>query len=70
VSTDVSEKNIASIFRIEVQTKRKILPPESPGLLLGLLCNPEDGGDMFLRNVSPNYTALKPRKPFFSWSLQ
>jgi hypothetical protein len=36
VSTDVSDKHIASIFRVE-----KII----------LAKNPEDGGDMFLRNV-------------------
>jgi hypothetical protein len=35
------------------------------GFLLGLLFYPEDGGDMFLRNVgrlSANYTALYPRR--------
>jgi hypothetical protein len=33
--------------------------------LLDLLLNPEDGGDMFLRNISklpPDYTALYPRR--------
>jgi hypothetical protein len=33
--------------------------------LLGLLFNPEDVGDMFLRNVgclSPDYTALYPKR--------
>jgi hypothetical protein len=35
-----------------------------PGFLLGLLSDPEDGGDMFLQNarLSPNYTALQPRR--------
>jgi hypothetical protein len=35
------------------------------GFLLILLFNPEDGGDMFLRNVgslSTGYKTLKPRK--------
>jgi hypothetical protein len=35
------------------------------GFLLGLVINPEDGGDMFLRNVgslSKDYTVLYPRK--------
>jgi hypothetical protein len=35
------------------------------GSLLGLFLNPEDGGDMFLRNVSrlsTDYTALYPRR--------
>jgi hypothetical protein len=35
------------------------------GFLLGLFSDPEDGGDMFLRNVgclSTDYTALYPRR--------
>jgi hypothetical protein len=35
------------------------------GFLLGLFLDPEDGGDMFLRNVgwlSSDYTALCPRR--------
>jgi hypothetical protein len=33
---------------------------------LGLLLNPEDGGDMFLRIVwlCPNFTALQPRTQY------
>jgi hypothetical protein len=36
---------------------------EDFGFLLGLLLDPEDGGDMFLRNIwlSPNYMALRRR---------
>jgi hypothetical protein len=35
------------------------------GFLFGLLFNPEDGVDIFLRKVgpSPNYIALQPKKP-------
>jgi hypothetical protein len=35
------------------------------GILLGLFFNPEDGSDMFLRNVgwlSTDYTSLYPRR--------
>jgi hypothetical protein len=47
--------------------QRNILPylslPPTPGFLLGLLFDPEDSGDMFLKNVwlSPNYMALQPQ---------
>jgi hypothetical protein len=56
--TNVSEEHITSIFRW------KRLLPSSDGFLLALFFNPEDGGNMFLRNVSffPNYTVLQLRK--------
>jgi hypothetical protein len=48
--SDVSEEYIASIFRIEEYAK-----PDDSTLqadhLLGLFFGPDDGGDMFLRNV-------------------
>jgi hypothetical protein len=39
------------------------LPPDFAGFFLGLLFTPEDGGDIFLRNVgfSPNYMATAVR---------
>jgi hypothetical protein len=39
-------------------------PSASGGFFLGLLFNPENGSDMFLRNdgFSPRYTALQPRR--------
>jgi hypothetical protein len=43
VSSNVSEEHIASIFRVE-----KI---DLAGFLLSLFFDPEDGGDIFLRNV-------------------
>jgi hypothetical protein len=41
-------------------------PPVSAGFLLDLLIGPEDGGDIFLRNVqlSLNYTALQHRRQY------
>jgi hypothetical protein len=41
-------------------------PPVSPPLSLGVLFDPEDGRDTFVRNVglSSNYTALQPIRPF------
>jgi hypothetical protein len=44
------------------------LPPASANFLLGLFLDHEDGGDMFLQNIwlSPNCTALEPRRPHSS----
>jgi hypothetical protein len=52
----VLEEHIISIFRVEEQpveeTRVKAgAKQSSAGILLGLLLGPEDGGDMFLRNV-------------------
>jgi hypothetical protein len=45
------------------------VPPAS-GFFLGLIFASEVGGDMFPRNsgLPPNYTALQPRRPHFSYS--
>jgi hypothetical protein len=58
VSTDVSEEHFASILRIsEKINQHKSISLRSAsyllhaGFLLGLFFYPEDGGDMFLRNV-------------------
>jgi hypothetical protein len=52
---EVSEDHIVFIFRLEKQTKEEIrklsLPPASAGFLFELLLDPEDGGDIFLRNT-------------------
>jgi hypothetical protein len=44
------------------------LPPDSAAFLFGLLFDPENGGDMFLRNFgfSPTYKALQPRTLYSS----
>jgi hypothetical protein len=48
------------------------LPPPSADFLLGSVFDPEDEGDMFLRNVafSTDYTALQPRRPLASLQVQ
>jgi hypothetical protein len=50
MSSDVSEEHLASI---EAKQKTRDLLANSfhAGFLLGLFFDPEDGGDMFLRNV-------------------
>jgi hypothetical protein len=55
----------------QARNERISLPPASFGYLLGLLFEPEAGGEIFLRNVevSPNYTALQHRRPYSSWNL-
>jgi hypothetical protein len=52
------------------QAHRSLLPA-SAGFFLGLFFDPEDEGNMFLRNVgtvSPDYTALQARIPYSSQS--
>jgi hypothetical protein len=62
---DASREYIASIFRIEMEAS---LSPASAGFLLGILFNPEDEDDVFLRNVglSPNYNILQLRRQYSS----
>jgi hypothetical protein len=47
------------------------LPPSSADVLLGLLFDREDGGDMFCRKVrlSSSYTALELRMLYFSYLM-
>jgi hypothetical protein len=79
VSTNVSEEHIASIFRVEEigsanqRASRwqacRCLPPACSLVWWTYLFDPEDGGDMFLRNVgwnSTDYTALYPRRWYSS----
>jgi hypothetical protein len=50
-------RNIASIFRVEERDKQETKRSRRDAML-GLLFNPEDVSDIFIRNVeiSPNYT--------------
>jgi hypothetical protein len=60
MSTDVSEEHIFSIFMVEEQAEQETSLKAGgfalsttcfhAGFLLGLFFDPEDGGDMFLRN--------------------
>jgi hypothetical protein len=58
VSTDVSEEHIASIFRVK-KSGGKVFTCFHAGILLSLFFDPEDGGDMFLRNFGFTFNGLQ-----------
>jgi hypothetical protein len=57
-----SEEHIAVIIRVKEQDNQETSMKQKTGNLRDLLFNPEDRGNMFLRNVglSLNYTAFLP----------
>jgi hypothetical protein len=71
---DVSEEHIAYIFRAEEQTEQETSSACylcQVGFLLGLLFDPDDDGEIFLRNVgrlTTDYMALYPRRQKSSYS--
>jgi hypothetical protein len=67
VTSFISER--ARRFHLQGEEHLAELPPASAAFLLSLLIDLEDGGDIFRRTVrtTPNYTALKPTKPHFSY---
>jgi hypothetical protein len=63
IEPDVSEEHIASLYskrsaEADEKARQLTFPPTHLILLPGLLLDPEDGSDMFLRNVvrSPGTT--------------
>jgi hypothetical protein len=68
--SDVSEEDITAIFRVKDYARQEIggkqLWTASAGYLHGLLFDPGDGGDTFLRIVRlPSYyVALQLRSPY------
>jgi hypothetical protein len=63
---EVSEEYIACTFRSIVKKQHKqmnlSLPPASAGFLLRLFFKPEDGGDIFFRNLG--------QSPYFRYFFQ
>jgi hypothetical protein len=60
--------NVTPCSLLKVNLRSLLATCFHAGFLLGLF-DPEDGGDMFLRNVgrlSTDYTALSPRRQYFS----
>jgi hypothetical protein len=59
-----------AVYSVKVGSKQSRRPTcFHAGILLCLFFDPEDGGDMFLRNVgrlSTDYTALYPRRKYSS----
>jgi hypothetical protein len=54
MGTDVSEENITSIFRVKISgTRNQLAVGVSAALLFlpRLILDPENGGEIFLRNV-------------------
>jgi hypothetical protein len=60
---DVSEESIVSLIKIEAAETDAKLSLLLTGVFLGLLFDPGDGGNIFVRIVrlSPNYMALQLR---------
>jgi hypothetical protein len=53
MSADVSEEHVASIVRVKEQVKQEtsLHNAGNIGFLLGLFFDPDDGDNMFLRNI-------------------
>jgi hypothetical protein len=49
--SDISEEYIASIFRVEEYAKPETIMTQQTSFFLGFFFNPEDEGDVFLRNI-------------------
>jgi hypothetical protein len=47
----ISEDHLASIFRVKEYAKPQAIMTQQPNFFLGFCFDPEDGGDMFLRNI-------------------
>jgi hypothetical protein len=72
MNMECSAETLETTYQGGFYTRESLtLSPVSACILLGSLFDPEEGGDMFLRNIglSHNYTAFEPRRPCY-FSLQ